>query len=69
MISRKEFINKAGLFTSGALLVPQLSKLKSMINQSFNFTISLAEWCLNKELFSGEIDHLNFPVIAKKSME
>ncbi|MBO6523206.1 MAG: sugar phosphate isomerase/epimerase [Balneolaceae bacterium] len=66
MISRKEFINKAGLFTSGALLVPQLSKLKSMINQSFNFTISLAEWCLNKELFSGEIDHLNFPVIAKK---
>lgn len=29
------------------------------------FTISLAEWSLNRSLFSGEINHLDFPHIAK----
>ena len=31
------------------------------------FEISLAEWSLHRALYSGEIDHLDFPRIAKES--
>lgn len=30
------------------------------------FSISLAEWSFNKELFSGEMDHLDFALVAKR---
>lgn len=30
------------------------------------FKISLAEWSINKPLFAGKIDHLDFPVLSKK---
>lgn len=31
------------------------------------FEISLAEWSLHRALYSGEIDHLDFPRVAKES--
>jgi L-ribulose-5-phosphate 3-epimerase len=31
------------------------------------FKISLAEWSLNRSLFAGQIDHLDFPGIAKQN--
>lgn len=45
-------------------MIPQLIRSTFMPDRNFNFKISLAEWCLNKELFSGKIDHLDFPGIA-----
>ena len=41
------------------------SKLSANTNQLF-FKVSLAQWSLNKALFSGELDHLDF---AKRSKE
>lgn len=31
------------------------------------FKISLAEWSLNKQLFAGKMDHLDFPMLTKKA--
>ena len=33
------------------------------------FDISLAQWCFNKAIFSGEMDHLDFAVRAKKEFD
>ena len=33
------------------------------------FKISLAEWSLNRTIFAGKLDHLNFAVTAKKAYE
>jgi sugar phosphate isomerase/epimerase len=37
-----------------------------MSNSKFHFTISLAQWSLNKSFFSKEIDTLDFPRIARE---
>lgn len=66
-ISRKHFLKKSSIYSSGILMAPSiLSENKILGLQKFDFKISLAEWCLNKEIFSGQIDHLDFPVIAKE---
>lgn len=38
----------------------------SMTNQDPLFKISLAEWSVNRLLFSGQMDHLDFPLMTKK---
>ena len=44
--------------------VPTLMSCKP---KTINFDISLAEWSLHRALYSGEIDHLDFPKVAKEN--
>ncbi len=58
MQSRREFVQK--LAAASALgMIGCATPPKPL------FRISLAEWSLNRALFRGEIDHLDFPGIAK----
>jgi sugar phosphate isomerase/epimerase len=62
--SRRTFIKQASLATAGFALLPSLSAFAEE-QKKFDFKISLAEWSLHKDLFSGKITNLDFPVIAK----
>lgn len=63
--SRRDFIKKTGLASAsiGLGLNMDLDKEK---NKAPLFKISLAEWSINRPLFSGKIDHLDFPILSKK---
>jgi L-ribulose-5-phosphate 3-epimerase len=62
---RRDFLKKAGFATAAlGLGIPQISF--SMKNQDPLFKISLAEWSVNRLLFSGQMDHLDFPLLSKK---
>ncbi|MDP3474188.1 MAG: TIM barrel protein, partial [Algoriphagus sp.] len=64
MTNRRNFIKSAGLATAAVGLgLPQLSF--SMKKEEL-FKISLAEWSLNKPLFAGKMNHLDFAIEAKK---
>lgn len=64
-ISRRKFLQNISTFSGGlAMSTPLISNVLNY-KHTFDFKISLAEWCLNKEIFSGQIDHLDFPIIAK----
>ncbi len=60
MGSRRDFIKKITASAAGIGLIGC-----SVPPEKPLYDISLAEWSLNKALFSGEIDHLDFPGIAK----
>lgn len=40
---------------------------ESVANNELFFTISLAEWSLNRALFGGQLNHLDFPLYAKEN--
>ncbi len=60
---RRAFL-KTAFALSGGLFIPGLMSCRS---KTMKFEISLAEWSLHRALYSGEIDHLDFPRIAKES--
>jgi sugar phosphate isomerase/epimerase len=62
MSGRRNFIKKSFLGAGGLLLTPSLS-LGSL--KKSELKISLAEWSLNRALYSGKLDHLDFPAKAK----
>ncbi|SMO51077.1 sugar phosphate isomerase/epimerase family protein [Gracilimonas mengyeensis] len=67
--SRREFLKKSALAAGGAFMLassPGLLSAGSSSKSAFDFKISLAEWSLNKQIFGGELDNLNFPVVAKE---
>lgn len=71
---RRKFLQQLSGIAGLALLPATFSSCSSKVN-SLNsddrqqpklfFDISLAQWSLHKAFFAGEIDPLNFPVIAK----
>ena len=66
MKNRREFLKSAGLATAVVGLgLPQFGFASKKAADPL-FKISLAEWSLNKALFSGKIDHLDFPILAKE---
>ena len=77
---RRDFVIQAGLITAGISslgLVGCFDNQKRKEGSSINtqeskpmsndlfFKISLAEWSLNKSIFSGELDHLDFAAKSK----
>lgn len=60
---RRDFLKKASL-AAMVIGMPQIAF--SMTNQDPLFKISLAEWSVNRLLFSGQMDHLDFPLMTKK---
>ncbi|WP_373396822.1 TIM barrel protein [Algoriphagus halophilus] len=66
MKNRREFLKSAGLASAAVGLgLPQFAFTTKKAADPL-FKISLAEWSLNKALFSGKIDHLDFPILAKQ---
>lgn len=65
MNQRRNFLKKSGMAaTILGLGLPQIAfPLKK---QDPLFKISLAEWSVNRLLFSGKMDHLDFPLLTKK---
>lgn len=64
MSNRREFLKTASLASAALSLgLPQMSF--SMKKEDL-FKISLAEWSLNKPLFAGKMNHLDFAIEAKK---
>jgi len=64
--TRRQFIKKSLAASAGAALLAKNTSLFASFQKSDRFKISLAEWSLNKALFSGEINNLDFPVFTKK---
>lgn len=64
-IHRREFIQKTAL-ASAALGISGLAAGAAHPAKDPLFKISLAEWSINKPLFAKKIDHLDFPILAKK---
>ncbi|MFY0625601.1 MAG: TIM barrel protein [Reichenbachiella sp.] len=75
--TRRTFIKKtstaaSGLLLGGSMLSACTSSSNSKANKvmpDFDFDISLAQWCFNKALFSGEMDHLDFAKRAKNEFD
>lgn len=66
MSTRRTFIKSAGLATAALSLgLPHIGFSHRKADPLFK--ISLAEWSLNKQLFSGKMDHLDFPILAKQN--
>lgn len=63
MSTRRTFLKKS-LMGAGALCVAPVLELNSL--KTSGLEISLAEWSLHRALQAGKIDHLDFPLIAKR---
>jgi sugar phosphate isomerase/epimerase len=78
MQSRRSFFKNAALATA-AVSAPQFvlgkegnqksSSSLGIIDGELFFDISLAEWSLNKSLFGGKLDNLDFPAYAKDKFD
>ncbi|MBK1441947.1 sugar phosphate isomerase/epimerase [Parapedobacter sp. ISTM3] len=75
MISRKRFIRNIGAGIAATVASPAILPLFSCDGQESKaeeggnglfFKISLAEWSLNRLIFGGQLDHLDFPSYAKE---
>jgi sugar phosphate isomerase/epimerase len=65
MTNRRNFLKTAGLASAAiGFGLPQISF--SMKKEDELFKISLAEWSLNRPLFAGKLNHLDFAIEAKK---
>ena len=63
-MDRRDFIKTTAILTGGA----SLGSILSCADNKMLFKISLAEWSLNRTLFSGKLDHLDFCRVAKKDL-
>jgi sugar phosphate isomerase/epimerase len=63
MATRRSFIKKTFLGAGALMLVPAMD-LKALSNSGIK--ISLAEWSLHRAIQAGKIDHLDFPLLAKR---
>ena len=64
-MDRRHFLKSAATVTAGLALPVGLS----CENKKMEFKISLAEWSLHRMLYSGELDHLEFCVIAREQFD
>ena len=63
-MDRRDFIKTTAILTGGA----SLGSILSCADNKMLFKISLAEWSLNRTLFSGKLDHLDFCRVAKNDL-
>jgi sugar phosphate isomerase/epimerase len=64
MNSRRDFLKNLALASAGIALAPSLESFAAAKKDWFD--ISLAEWSLHKSLFKGDLNNLDFPVLAAK---
>jgi sugar phosphate isomerase/epimerase len=66
MKNRREFIKSTGLAAAAISLgLPNFAFKNRPADELFK--ISLAEWSLNRQLFTGKMDHLDFAKLSKKA--
>jgi sugar phosphate isomerase/epimerase len=65
MTNRRDFLKQA-VFASAALSYGFSKSDSTTIRQDPPFKISLAQWSVNRLLFSGELDNLDFPKKTKE---
>ena len=64
-MKRRHFLKSAATVAAGFALPVGLS----CQNKKMEFKISLAEWSLHRMLYSGELNHLEFCVIAREQFD
>ena len=64
-MKRRHFLKSAATVAAGFALPVGLS----CENKKMEFKISLAEWSLHRMLYSGELNHLEFCVIAREQFD
>lgn len=66
-MKRLQFLEYCGI-AAASVSVPGLwtSAFSELVDEELFFDISLAEWSLHRALQSGELDHLDFPTVAKQ---
>ena len=64
-MNRRHFLKSAATLAAGFALPVGLS----CENKKMEFKISLAEWSLHRMLYSGELNHLEFCVIAREQFD
>ena len=64
-LKRRDFIKSTALTAAGLGLALN-SQAESVTSTGPLFKISLAEWSINRSLFSGAMKHLDFPILARK---
>lgn len=64
--SRRDFLKKIACLSAGTFLLPNLASSQSRTagESELFFDISLAEWSLYRQLFAGELSHMDFPAVA-----
>ena len=67
-MKRRDFIKQSLAITGGITLTGLGSSIVLGSSTTKTFKISLAEWSLNRTLFSGKLDHLDFCRVAKKDL-
>lgn len=67
--NRRHFLKDLGLLTAAAGLSSLLPLDSFAIEKKDFFQISLAEWSFHRALFGGKLDHLDFPLKAKKEFD
>ncbi|EKB47800.1 sugar phosphate isomerase/epimerase family protein [Cecembia lonarensis] len=63
---RRDFLKKASLASMAFGLLSNPFDLLARGAANPPFKISLAEWSVNRLIFSGKLDHLDFPLESKK---
>lgn len=76
MQSRRSFFKHAAVATAAVTTgpsifagIPMSSEGHSGSNDGLFFKISLAQWSLNKSLFGGKLDNLDFPAYTKRTFD
>lgn len=64
--SRRELLKLSALSAAGLMFNPLARATQTVRDQQPLFRISLAQWSLHRALFGGKLEHLEFPVAAKK---
>lgn len=65
MNSRRNFLKKSSL-AAASLSLPFIGQASAADEAKLPFKISLAGWSLHKAFFAGKLNHLEFPLIAKR---
>ena len=64
-LDRRAFIKRTGATAAGVGLLSTFPSLLFGCNAKPIYKVSLAEWSLHKALYAGEMNNLDFPVMAK----
>lgn len=64
--SRRELLKLSALSAAGLMFNPLARATQAVRDQQPLFRISLAQWSLHRAIFGGKLEHLEFPVAAKK---
>lgn len=68
MTNRRIFIKNLGIGALGLAALPAVAGQNNQLDKKdLFFDISLAQWSLNKTLFAGKLDNLDFPEVSAKT--